>query len=271
MSFSLLFLIAAIVRVTLIVYGNFHDLYFKVKYTDIDYVVFSDAARYIINGTSPYRRATYRYTPLLAFLMTPNSLLHPSFGKIFFSLCDLIVGWLIVEINKQSLGKYSTVSGDATQISKIKTRTIFSLFLWLFNPLSMTISTRGNAESFQAVLVLAALLCIMKRYDFIGGLFFGFAVHFKIYPVIFSLPISLYILRNMTKGLFKTWKNQGIVWTLTYCFMELVWFWFATSFIILTATFLFYHWLVFIDNLLLCPITKLSARHFLIETKEIQG
>ena len=248
MSYSLLFLVAAIVRVTLIVYGNFHDLYFKVKYTDIDYAVFSDAARYIINGTSPYRRATYRYTPLLAYLMTPNSSLHPSFGKIFFSLCDLIVGWLIVEINKQSLGEFSTVPEDTTLKSRMKTRTIFSLFLWFFNPLSLTISTRGNAESFQAVLVLATLLCIMKRYDFVGGLFFGFAVHFKIYPVIFSLPISLYIVRNMSKALLKTWKNQGIVWTLASCFMELFWFWFATSFIVLTATFLFYQWLVFTYN-----------------------
>jgi phosphatidylinositol glycan class M len=56
---------ALIVRLLLLGYGYLQDNFMTVKYTDVDYEVYTDAAREVANGNSPYDRTTYRYTPIL--------------------------------------------------------------------------------------------------------------------------------------------------------------------------------------------------------------
>lgn len=84
-DFQPLLVFSLILRVALILYGEWQDTHLEVRYTDVDYLVFSDAASYMAMGDSPYKRTTYRYSPLLAFLLIPNSIIHRSWGKFLFS------------------------------------------------------------------------------------------------------------------------------------------------------------------------------------------
>jgi phosphatidylinositol glycan class M len=45
-------LVSAFIRIVLILYSEWHDAHSIVKYTDVDYRVFSDAARYVFNPSS---------------------------------------------------------------------------------------------------------------------------------------------------------------------------------------------------------------------------
>ena len=179
LSLKCVFLSAALLRALLLAYGEWQDANFSVKFTDVDYHVFSDAARHVVEWRSPFLRPTYRYTPLLAFLLTMNHYLFYSFGKVLFICCDLCAGLLIQQI--LSLRKVERV------------KIVVSVSLWLLNPLTATVSSRGNAESVLAVLVLLTFYFVMLKRLFLSAVFFGIAVHMKIFPIIYLLPLFLFI------------------------------------------------------------------------------
>ncbi|PFH34008.1 mannosyltransferase (pig-m) protein [Besnoitia besnoiti] len=85
---------AVLLRLGLLVYGEWQDRHLRVKFTDIDYKVYTDAARYVAAGESPYKRHTYRYTPLVAFLCVSNVLLHSCCGKLLFAAADILLSLL---------------------------------------------------------------------------------------------------------------------------------------------------------------------------------
>ena len=66
-------------------------------FTDVDYYVFSDAAEHVMKMQSPYERHTYRYTPLLAWLLVPNGIMA-WWGKILFCAADVYASWLIYQM-----------------------------------------------------------------------------------------------------------------------------------------------------------------------------
>ena len=119
------------------------------KYTDVDYYVFSDAATHVYNGESPYKRHTYRYSPIAAYICVVNDFIHPLAGKIVFCVLDLIMGvvmWSLVE----------------SQNSK-KTWTMGYVAFWLYNPITMAMCTRGSNDNIIALLVYATTYFLLKR------------------------------------------------------------------------------------------------------------
>lgn len=66
-SFRTIIVLSILLRVGLIIYSEWHDKHSVVKYTDIDYCVFSDAARFVLHpGPSNYAQGPLtRYIPKL--------------------------------------------------------------------------------------------------------------------------------------------------------------------------------------------------------------
>lgn len=190
-------------RVLLVFYSNFHDKIFSVPYTDVDYKVFTDAARYLLDGSSPFDRHTYRYSPLLALLLTPNIFLSSNYGKILFSFVDILVAILIQKV----------VLMDKNQ--KVDTANKCAC-LWLYNPLTIIISTRGNADCLAAFLVILSLYFLLSGSHSIAGLIHGISVHFRLYPV--TLSMAMYFSLRKLNGIFVN-INQ-IKFTLT-CLISL--------------------------------------------------
>lgn len=156
------------------------------KYTDIDYSVYTDAAKYVLAGGTPYDRHTYRYTPLLAYMMLPCELWFENFGKCLFILFDIFAGYLIERILREMAA--------STPSKLLSESTINALTCtWFFNPIIFNVSTRGNADTMIAYLVLLTLYLLLKQRYILAALAFGASVHFKIYPIIYALPMFLYI------------------------------------------------------------------------------
>ncbi|KAF8077581.1 glycosyltransferase family 50 protein [Lyophyllum atratum] len=226
-SFRTVLLISIGIRVALILYSEWHDRHSVVKYTDIDYRVFSDAARFLLrpgpgdinhaqgplnrllaayNGQldlgDPYTRETYRYTPLLALLLAPNVWLHPSFGKYVFAACDIINGILIYRLlisdilpslPKVKKAKHGPSSDDSASAKAWATKqeheALATLYssIHLLNPLVFSISTRGSSESVLALFVLLTLYAALKGRWDAAAVVLGLSTHWKIYPVIYGV------------------------------------------------------------------------------------
>lgn len=159
--------------------------------TDVDYHVYTEAAQELLKeGGNPYFRFTYRYTPILAYMMLPN--LHLAyFGKILFNLFDIAA---IFYMNRY-LKRLTTVS-ESTRYK--------ALSFWALNPFMAYINGRGSCESIALFLLAYTLYHLKLAADnksvllntTLAAVAYGLLVHFRLYPIIFCFSLYLYVNRN---------------------------------------------------------------------------
>lgn len=244
--------LALAVRIALIVLGEWQDRSTSIPYTDVDYQVITDAAKLVLDGGSPYGRATYRYSPLLAYLLVPNVVMHRCWGKFLFSVADLVVGkclQLILIRNGFSPGaslKYAS--------------------LWLLNPLSINVSTRGSFDAITGALVLWATSALLEGSLSWAAVAFGLVVHLRVYPIIYAPSFALYLARSSLKKAQRAGVNghvKGVaVWTnllsrrpLLFAVLS------AATFFVCTAACARAFGREFVHNALLYHLTRTDNRH----------
>ncbi|XP_052872079.1 GPI mannosyltransferase 1 isoform X1 [Anopheles cruzii] len=289
MTFKKHLIISTVVRVFLIYYGEVQDSLSDVQYTDVDYRVVTDAANHVLSFGSPFKRHTYRYTPLLAYLVLPNLLIHPSFGKFVFSLFDIFIGvlikWILLNCyrsNKISIEtkllKLETLNNRNKYLIKRKNEILnsnnealpqkyirmaeISAYCWLYNPLTMIIATRGNGDCVSCSLVLLSIYFFLKNgqsnlQHFISGFFLGLSIHFRLYPLGFCLAFYLATLSKPPA----TWKDylRAVLQPNTHQIALVL----GTVLALVTATSLFY-WLYgyqFLYESVLYHLVRKDTRH----------
>ncbi|NXP48466.1 PIGM mannosyltransferase, partial [Heliornis fulica] len=252
---------ALLARLGLVLYGVYQDGAMRVRYTDVDYRVFTDAARLVAEGRSPYRRATYRYTPLLAWLLTPNVYLAEAFGKLLFVVGDLAAAVIAYQaLRQRGAGARQACGCCATA--------------WLLNPLPMAVSSRGNAEALVALLVLATLYFVEVGSIGKAAACYGLAVHVKIYPLTYALPVALHLQsrRCSREGAINAGCDRkarptfaGYLWQLCVKMLncDTLFFGAVAGSVLAALTIVFYHlygW-EFLEHAYLYHLTRRDIRH----------
>jgi phosphatidylinositol glycan class M len=190
------YLTSLIIRYAIIIITEYLYYNYGILYTDIDYHVFSDGAKHVAKLESPYERETYRYTPLLAALMIPNIKIWYPIGKFLLSTIDVGVGYLIellLKYQHRELKEEKTFN-DIIKAKKDESYFGYASLFYLYNPLTVVICTRGSADCIITFLVLLSLIYLEKKKYYLSALIYGFAVHFKIYPIIYAPSLFLYLI-----------------------------------------------------------------------------
>ena len=141
--------LSIVIRVVLLSLGCYIDtLQEPVKYTDIDYTVYTQAGIHLLHGKSPYEQETYRYSPILAIFMMPNSTII-WFGKLLFCIADVHVVQIFDELLQNVAD--GVLAKERSRAHKFRG---YICFLWSVNPFSSNIASRGSSDSISNILLL---------------------------------------------------------------------------------------------------------------------
>lgn len=144
-------------------------------------------------ATQLVKASAHRYTPLLALLALPNLWLHAACGKVIFAAADLGAA-VLIRTHVLSGG------GSSGRTSAARHReAALAAALWLFNPYTATISTRGSGDAIVVLLQLLVLVLLQSpaapglapsrlplRKLAAGGAVFGLLVHWRLFPVVYG-------------------------------------------------------------------------------------
>ena len=85
---------ALALRFALVAVASIIDAYkpLGLRYTDVDYDVLKDGARAMMQGGSPFQRATYRYSPLVGVAAAVGYKDGATVAKLVFCLMDVLLG-----------------------------------------------------------------------------------------------------------------------------------------------------------------------------------
>jgi phosphatidylinositol glycan class M len=171
---SVIIFVGFLIRIFVLYVGNNLDTFSDHwQYTDIDYKIFSDGGKLHSLSISPFERPTFRYPPILSFIMIGNSVFK-SFGKFLFIVFDTATIFEIYTLQRR--------------------KTLFWEWLWCFNPLSIYICTRGSMESMSNWLILVSIRFLLERKVAFSGIVFGFLIYFRIYPIVYAFGFAIKIL-----------------------------------------------------------------------------
>lgn len=173
-----------ITRLVLLAYAIYHDARIDhIKYTDIDYSVFTNASRALVEHRSPYDDTEYRYPPIIALFFVPNIVLKcDCLGKLLLIVADILCGQMNYRLNIHQ--------GTNRLNSKLY------LLLWLFNPVTIAISTRGSFEPILTLLLLTSVYLLVSNQFILAGLIYGLAIHIRIYPLIYTICLYGYMIQK---------------------------------------------------------------------------
>ena len=70
---------------------------------------------------------------------------------------------------------------------------IFYASIWIFNPETVIISTRGSNDNIITFLVYVTVFFLLRRHYVIAGFLYGLSIHFKIYPIMYCFVFYFFI------------------------------------------------------------------------------